>query len=154
MVAHGNPRKIRRLADLKRRGVRFVNREPDSGTRFLFDQLLAKARIDGGAIDGYEIGEFTHAAVAAYVASGMADAGFGIETPAQRFGLDFIPLVKERYFFLVRADQVESPMIAQATTIMRSAEFRRTVQKLPGYDATHCGRMLDLEAAFPALPAR
>ncbi len=151
MVAHGNPKRIRRLADLKRRAIRFVNREPDSGTRFLFDQLLARDRIDGSAIDGYEIGEFTHAAVAAYVASGMADAGFGIETPAQRFGLDFIPLVKERYFFLARADQAGSPMIAQALSILRTAEFRRAVQKLPGYDATHCGQMLDLHVAFPAL---
>jgi molybdate transport repressor ModE-like protein len=151
MVAHGNPKKIRRIADLARRGVRFVNREPDSGTRFLFDQLLAKQHIDGGAIDGYETGEFTHAAVAAYVASGMADAGFGIETPAQRFGLDFIPLVKERYFFLVRTEQAESPAIRQAMTILRSGEFRKAVNKLPGYDATHCGRELDLSAAFPAL---
>jgi molybdate transport repressor ModE-like protein len=151
MVAHGNPKKIRRIADLARRGVQFVNREPDSGTRFLFDLLLAKHRLDGRAIDGYETGEFTHAAVAAYVASGMADAGFGIETPAQRFGLDFIPLVQERYFFLVRADQAESATIAQALTIMRSAEFRKEVQKLPGYDATHCGRVLDLAQAFPAL---
>lgn len=151
MVAHGNPKKIRRIADLARRGVHFVNREPDSGTRFLFDLLAAKHGIDGRTIDGYETGEFTHAAVAAYVASGMADAGFGIETPAQRFGLDFIPLVKERYFFLVRADQAESPTIAQALTIMRSAEFRKTVQKLPGYDAAHCGRVLDLASAFPAL---
>jgi len=151
MVAHGNPKKIRRIADLPRRGVRFVNREPDSGTRFLFDQLLLRQRIDGRAIDGYETGEFTHAAVAAYVASGMADAGFGIETPAQRFGLDFIPLVKERYFFVIRTDQVDSPTIAQALTIMRTAEFRKAVQKLPGYDATNCGRMLDLSVAFPAL---
>jgi molybdate transport repressor ModE-like protein len=151
MIAHGNPKKIRGIADLARRGVRFVNREPDSGTRFLVDQLLAKHRIDGRTIDGYETGEFTHAAVAAYVASGMADAGFGIETPAQRFGLDFIPLVKERYFFLVRAEQAESPIIAQAMTILRRADFRKAVQKLPGYDAAHCGRVLDLAAAFPAL---
>jgi molybdate transport repressor ModE-like protein len=154
MVAHGNPKKIRRIADLTRRGVRFVNREPDSGTRFLFDQLLIKHRVDGSAIDGYETGEFTHAAVAAYVASGMADAGFGIETPAQRFGLDFIPLVKERYFFLVRAEHAESATIAQATSILRSSEFRKAVQTLPGYDAAHCGRMLDLPAAFPALADR
>ena len=151
MVARGNPKKIRRLADLRRRGARFVNREPDSGTRFLFDQLLAKDRIDGSTIDGYEIGEFTHAAVAAYVASGMADAGFGIETPAQRFGLDFIPLVKERYFFLVRAEHADAPMLGPVLRILRGAEFRRAVQKLPGYDATHCGRVLDLNAAFPAL---
>lgn len=151
MVAHGNPRRIRDVTDLDRRGVRFVNREPDSGTRQLFDLLLAKHGIDGRRIEGYDTGEFTHAAVAAYVASGMADAGFGIETPAQRFGLDFIPLLSERYFFLVPAESMESAQIAQALAILRSPEFRKTIDKLPGYDAVHCGRVLELTTAFPAL---
>ena len=151
MVAHGNPKKIRRIVDLKRRGVRFVNRQIDSGTRLLFDLLLAKHRINGRAIDGYDTGEYTHAAVAAYVASGMADAGLGIETPAQRFGLDFIPMVKERYFFLIRADIAESTAITPVLAILRSAAFRKVVDALPGYDATHCGRMLRLTEAFPAL---
>lgn len=153
MVASGNPKGIRDVGDLARRGVRFVNREPDSGTRQLFELLLAKNGIDGRRIDGYDTGEFTHAAVAAYVASGMADAGFGIETPAQRFGLDFIPLLSERYFFLVPAERTESVPIAQALAILRSTEFRKTIDKLPGYDAVHCGRVLDLTAAFPALAA-
>src|SRR5450432_1115840 len=151
MVARGNPKKIRRIADLSRRGVRFVNRQADSGTRLLFDLLLAKHRIDGRAIEGYDTGEYTHAAVAAYVASSMADAGMGIETPAQRFGLDFIPLVKERYFFLVRSDMANSPAIIQVMTILRSAAFRKVVDALPGYDATHSGRMLNVGDAFPAL---
>jgi len=154
MVAPGNPKKIRRIADLARRGVRFVNRQADSGTRLLFDLLLTRHRIDGRTIEGYDTGEFTHAAVAAYVASGMADAGFGIETPAQRFGLDFIPLVKERYFFLFHAERADSPAIRQAMTILRSSEFRKAVDKLPGYDATHCGRVFDLAEAFPAMIER
>ena len=111
----------------------------------------SKHRIDGRTIEGYDTGEFTHAAVAAYVASGMADAGFGIETPAQRFGLDFIPLVKARYFFLFHAERADSPAIRQAMTILRSSDFRKAVDKLPGYDATHCGRVFDLAEAFPAM---
>jgi len=154
MVARGNPKKIRRLADLSRRGVRFVNRQPDSGTRLLFDLLLARHRIDGRTIEGYDTGEFTHAAVAAYVASSMADAGFGIETPAQRFGLDFIPLVKERYFFLFQAERADTPAIQQAMSILRSPDFRKAIDKLPGYDATHCGKVFDLADAFPALIER
>ncbi|MDR3388320.1 MAG: substrate-binding domain-containing protein [Rudaea sp.] len=151
MVAHGNPKKIRRIPDLKRRGVRFVNRQVDSGTRLMFDLLLAKHRVNGRSIEGYDTGEYTHAAVAAFVASGMADTGLGIETPAQRFGLDFIPLVKERYFFLVRADVANSPAILQVLAILRSPGFRKVVDALPGYDATYCGRMQEVNAAFPAL---
>src|SRR5215472_9517677 len=78
MVRPGNPFGILSLEQLLDRSVRFVNRDPDSGTRLLFDQLLAQKKIDGAAINGYEQVEFTHAAVAAYVASGMADIGFGM----------------------------------------------------------------------------
>jgi molybdate transport repressor ModE-like protein len=151
MVARGNPKKIRGMRDLARRGVRYVNRQTDSGTRLLCDLLLAKQRIDRSAIDGYDTAEYTHAAVAAFVASGMADAGMGIETPAQRFGLDFIPLVSERYFFLFPTERAEAHMVRQAITILRSNEFRRAVDRLPGYDAAHCGNVLPVNEAFPDL---
>jgi len=90
--------------------VRFINRQRGSGTRFLLDCLLEKEAIDPERINGYEQGEYTHAAVAAYVASGMADAGFGVETPARRFKLDFIPLQTERYFLLCEERMIETPV--------------------------------------------
>jgi molybdate transport repressor ModE-like protein len=151
MLAPGNPKKIQGVADLARADVRFVNRQIDSGTRTLFDLLLAKEDVDGRAINGYDDGEFTHAAVAAYVASGMADAGFGIETPAKRFGLDFIRLVHERYFFICPKSSLDSPEIDTVRNILGSAEFRKTVNALPGYNAKHCGRVLDMLDSFPAL---
>lgn len=151
MLAPGNPKNIRGIGDLVRPGICFVNRQIDSGTRTLFDLLLEKEDIDGRAIDGYDNGEFTHAAVAAYVASGMADAGFGIETPAKRFGLDFIRLIHERYFFLCPKNAVENPEIRTVFGILGSAEFRKTVNALPGYNGRHCGRVLDVLDSFPAL---
>src|SRR5579859_8083548 len=123
MVARGNPKRIRGIADLARRGVRYVNRQTDSGTRLLFDLLLGKARLDRRKIEGYDTAEYTHAAVAAFVASGMADAGLGIETPAKRFGLDFIPLIAERYFFLLPAERADTPALKPALAILRNAEF-------------------------------
>lgn len=151
MLAPGNPKKIRGIADLARADIRFVNRQIDSGTRTLFDLLLEKESIDGRAIDGYDNGEFTHAAVAAYVASGMADAGFGIETPAKRFGLEFIRLVHERYFFVCPRSALENPEARTVLEILDSPAFQKTVNALPGYNARHCGRVLDLLDAFPAL---
>jgi molybdate transport repressor ModE-like protein len=151
MVAHGNPKKIREVRDLARRGVRFVNRQHDSATRALLDLLLAKTSIDGNAINGYDNVEFTHAAVAAYVASGMADAGFGLETPAQRFGLDYIPILRERYFFLCPRPVYETQAVDRVLAILRSNEFRKVINALPGYDGEHCGRALDVLDAFPSL---
>ena len=90
MVARGNPKRLRALADLANRGARFVNRQAESGTRLAFDRLIGAAGVRPAQIRGYEVEEFTHAAVAATIASGMADAGFGIEAAARRQGLDFV----------------------------------------------------------------
>ncbi len=149
MVAPGNPRRIRRLADLTRPNVRFVNRQSGSGTRMLLELLLAKHKVDGHRISGYDTGEFTHAAVAAYVASGMADAGFGIETPARRFDLEFLPMATERYFFICDESSLAAPAVSAALEVMRSGEFKAAVNRLPGYDASACGQVLDIAAAFP-----
>jgi hypothetical protein len=62
------------LTQLLNRSVRFVNRDPDSGIRLLFEQLPAQQRLDGSTINGYERVEFTHAAVAAYMSSGTVSA--------------------------------------------------------------------------------
>ena len=141
MVQAGNPLAIAGLADLARPGLRFINRQRGSGTRFLLDCLLAAQNIDPGAIAGYEHGEFTHAAVAAFVGSGMADVGFGLERPAHHFKLGFIPLASERYFGVCRTDALPHPQLQQVLAVLRSAAFRAAVDALPGYKTRHCGEV-------------
>jgi molybdate-binding protein len=152
MVPPGNPLKIYEAADLARDDVRFINRQRNSGTRFLLEQLLAGAGVDPDGIAGFEQGEFTHAAVAAYVASGMADVGFGLETPARRFKLDFIPLANERYFLMCDRARLDEPLFHDIVDIVRSPDFRTAVDALPGYDARIAGRVLSLQEAFGAFP--
>lgn len=147
-VAPGNPKAIVDLQDLTRPGVRFVNRQVGSGTRLLLDLLLKARGIDPERIDGYSNGEFTHAAVAAYIGSGMADVGFGVETAARRFGLDFVPVLKERYFFAIEQEKLHSPVMAQAAAALASGSFRQRVDALPGYDGTLTGQILTLPEAF------
>lgn len=151
MVARGNPRRIAALSDLTRDGVRFVNRQHGSGTRMLLDLLLHKEAVPVERIEGYDLGELTHAAVAAFVASGMADAGFGVETPAKRFGLDFIPLATERYFLLCSADFLETTALQRVLEILRSSELKATINALAGYDAMQAGTVLTVGEAFPEL---
>lgn len=149
MIAPGNPLKIYDLRDLTRSGVRFINRQLGSGTRFLLDCLLERAGIEASRIAGYEHGEYTHAAVAAYVASGMADAGLGIETPARRFKLDFLPMVRERYFLMCDEASLATSQLKATLAILRSPEYREYVNQLPGYTADRCGEVDTLQAAFP-----
>ena len=101
LVARGNPKAIRTLQDLTRGGIRFVNRQPGSGTRVLLDYELKKLSIDGATIAGYEREEFTHMAVGVAVASGLADAGLGVRAAAQALTLEFIPIASEQYDLLI-----------------------------------------------------
>jgi molybdate transport repressor ModE-like protein len=147
-VARDNPKRIESLADLQRPEVRFVNRQAGSGTRMLLELMLKKEGIPTARIKGFESTEFTHAAVAAYIASGMADVGIGVETAARRFGLDFVPLLKERYFFAVEKSALHASPMTDVVDILRSREFGDRIRELAGYDATDTGRILTLTEAF------
>lgn len=149
-LAHGNPRGVKGLTDLTRKSIRFVNRQAGSGTRMLLEMMLQKKRLHAQAINGFETAEFTHAAVAAYIASGMADAGFGIETAARRFDLHFIPLATERYFFATKAASLHLDGVQQIIALLRSEEFRAAAAGLEGYDAVKAGSVLALQEAFSA----
>ena len=131
--------------------MRFINRQAGSGTRLLLDMLLRKEGIDPARIKGYEQCEFTHAAVAAFVASGMADVGYGVETPARQFKLDFVPSQSERYFLLCDERSLDAPVMQQMLEILRGDEFKQAVDRLPGYEARDCGTVIELDEAFEAL---
>jgi molybdate transport repressor ModE-like protein len=148
MVAAGNPKRIYEIGDLARPDVRFINRQPGSGTRYLLDLMLRERGIDAAAIRGYEQCEFTHAAVAAFVASGMADAGLGVEVPAREFKLEFLPVHQERYFLLCDARSLGSPDVQRLLEVIRGDAFGDAVNRLPGYVADAPGTVVTPEAAF------
>ena len=153
-LARGNPKNIRSVADLGRPGVVFINRQHGSGTRLLIDQLLEQAGVDHQRLDGYQTEEYTHAAIAAYVASGMADAGVGVEPPARQFNLDFIPLAKERYFLICLEDSLELPEARELIQLIRGSAFLDLIAGLPGYSAPRAGQIATIAQAFPSVEAR
>ncbi|WP_395693692.1 substrate-binding domain-containing protein, partial [Piscinibacter sp.] len=147
-VARGNPKNVGGLADLRRADLRFVNRPEGSGTRVLTELLLEREGIAEGEVLGFDDTELTHAAVAAYIASGMADVGIGVQTAAQRFGLDFIPLLRERYFFALRIASREQPHVRAVLDMLASPESRAAIASLAGYHAAETGKVQRLDEAF------
>ncbi len=148
MVKPGNPLRITTLEALINPAIRFVNRDQDSGTGLLFDQILGQHKISPAQINGYEQIEFTHAAVAAYVASDMADVAFGVEAAARQFGLDFVRLLTEDYYFVCRETLLDQEPMRQVLSILRGAEFHDALIKLPGYASADTGTIKSVSDVF------
>jgi len=150
MVKRGNPLQIHSLKDLVARKARFVNRDHDSGTRQVFEQLLTLDGIDPAAVNETQL-EFTHAAVAAFVASDMADATFGVEAAARQFGLDFIQLLTEDYFFVCHRAFLETPPMQHLIDLMKGKEFQDAIANLSGYSASHSGSISTVKDFFESM---
>jgi putative molybdopterin biosynthesis protein len=142
MVRAGNPRDIRTVADLCRADVRMVNRQRGSGTRALLEFLISAEGLDRTRMQGYENEEITHLAVATLIAGNQADAGFGVQAAAAQYGLGFVPVCGERYYLACRAEDLETPPIAELLALLRSAQFTALVAALPGYGAAGAGTVL------------
>ena len=133
ILPRGNPANVRSLADVVAKRLRLVNRQPGSGTRLALERLLARAKLAPEAIAGWTREEFTHAAVAATVAAGEADVGFGIQAAAAQLGLAFVPLAEERYAFACRRRDLADPRVRVFRNLIASATVAKVVAPLPGY---------------------
>jgi molybdate transport repressor ModE-like protein len=152
ILPRGNPRRVKSVPDIAAKRLKIVNRQPGSGTRILFDRLLARAGIDPASLPGYTNEEFTHAAVAATVAAGKAEAGFGIQAAAAQFGLAFVPVVSERYLFACRRRVLGTPRVAAFRALLASPATRAVVTPMPGYalEATDAPAGAPVDAAVNA----
>ena len=147
-VRHGNPRKLRSLADVARSHARFINRQKGAGTRILTDRLLSEAGIAPERVRGYEVEEYTHLAVAATIAAGRADAGVGVRAAAAQFGLDFVPLARERYWLVLRARTAAGTLAQSLMRALAGKPLSRLARGKPGYDIAGAGTLHTVEEAF------
>jgi molybdate-binding protein/DNA-binding XRE family transcriptional regulator len=142
VVAPGNPKSIRAIDDLSRKNIRFVNREPGSGSRALLDKLLAKDGIEAVDIRGYDRVAWGHLAAAYTVMAGDADACLATHSAAKAFGLDFVPLREERYDLVMRRSVLELPAAKVFLDVLQRAELRRKLEVFAGYDTSETGAVL------------
>ena len=142
IVPPGNPKAITTLADLRRAGTTFVNRQRGSGTRVLLDYLLTQQSILPTQIAGYEREEFTHLAVAAAVAGGRVDVGLGVLSAARALGMDFVPLQSEQYDLVIPREFYHSDLLQPLLTLIRSAVFQQQVEALGGYNVATMGEVV------------
>jgi len=141
MFRTGSPNRIQNISDLTS-GIRFVNRNPGSGTRLWFDHELKKMGIPPDAIRGYGQVVKTHSEAAALIANGKADAALGLQAAARQYGLDFIPLFEERYDLILPREQEKS--LTPLLDYLQTFNFRSELKILSGYNTAHSGEQIAL----------
>ncbi|MEL7212998.1 MAG: helix-turn-helix transcriptional regulator [Pseudomonadota bacterium] len=157
IVASGNPHGITGIADLdpasaasaseapsasaNGQALRFARRQESAASHRMFADLARAAGVDAAALAGPAQPMRTEGDVAAAIAEGKADVGFGIAASAAQMRLDFIPLLTERYDLLVwRAAWFEPPFQA-VLEFLRSPVLAARAVELGGYDLSDLGRV-------------
>jgi putative molybdopterin biosynthesis protein len=139
VVAPGNPKDVRKVEDLARKTVRFVNREPGSGSRGLLDKLMERAGMDAEKVQGYDRIAHGHLAAAYCVLSRDADVCLATRSAAQTFGLAFVPLHSERYDLVMRKRTADLSAVKAFLDVLQRATLRRKLEVLAGYDTSQTG---------------
>ena len=142
VVSPGNPKRVTGIEHLGRKDVRFVNREPGSGSRALLDKLVENAGIKSRAIQGYDRVAQGHLAAAYCVVSKEADVCLATRSAAKAFGLDFIPLHSERYDLVMRRRTADLPAAKAFLDVLQRAALRRKLEVLAGYDTSQTGSVV------------
>ena len=135
VVARGNPRGIKGVADLD--GRRIAWRPPGTGSRLLLERLMLTA----GCVPRPELGEpaESHLAVAAAVATGAADVGLAVRAVAESAGLDWVPVISEPFELALEPAAKNGAESLLATLAESSVQAQ--LASMPGYDLSRSGEL-------------
>jgi putative molybdopterin biosynthesis protein len=79
------------------------------------------------------------------VADGSADVALGIHAAARAEGLEFVPLLEERYDLVTPTSVYESGFLDPLVAALRSGRLRRAVRALGGYATRETGEVTTLD---------
>ena len=142
VLARDNSMGINGFEDLIRGNVRFINRQPGSGTRLLLDYHLKNLGISPSEIKGYERAVYTHFEVGLAVLANEADAGLATIAVSKLLGLPFIPVTTERFDMILNQQTYFEKGVQAFIETLRSEEFKNRLESIAGYEFSDSGRIL------------
>ena len=140
MLASGNPKGVKKISDIAKPVIRFMNRNAGSGTRLWFDMELGRVSIPTSKINGYDQIVKTHSDAASAIQLGKADVSLGLQAAAYQYGLDFLPLFEERYDLVLPRENVKA--LTPLLDYLQTSNFRRELSVLTGYNSAHSGEQI------------
>jgi excisionase family DNA binding protein len=141
-LQHPNSPSVETFVDLRRRALRFVNRQRGSGVRWLIDHELQEAKVAPARLKGYEVEVWTHWEVGLAVLRHQADVGVATESVARLFGLGFHEIAEERFDLLVSKEHYFMKPVQALLATLTSRELRARATTLGGYDVREIGQVV------------
>ena len=142
-VQKGNPKNIKGWSDLGREDITVLNRRVGSSARILMDVQLKRLGIPAAKVKGYDKIMKSHLTMAQAIANGEADLAIGTERVSKQMeGLEFIPLLEERFDLVIRKEAMETQEMQKLLGILRSPAFRSEVAAFSGNDYRDLGKII------------
>ena len=134
-VQKGNPKGIKGWSDLGRKDISVLNRRAGSSARILMDTQLKRLGIRASGVRGYDRVMKSHLTMAAAIAAGEADLAIGTERISRQIeDLDFIPLLEERFDFVIKKEMLETEAVQKLLKVLNMPEFRKEIAHFSGND--------------------
>ena len=142
-VQKGNPKHITNWSDLAREDITVLNRRVGSSARILMDIQLKRLGIPASTVKGYDNIMKSHLTMAAAVAAGEADLAIGTERISRQMeNLDFIPLLEERFDFVIKKEILETEPVQKLLKILKDPVFRKEIAHFSGNDYRDLGKII------------
>ncbi|MCC7074494.1 MAG: helix-turn-helix domain-containing protein [Deltaproteobacteria bacterium] len=141
VVRHDDAARIRRPADLARRGLRLVGREAGAGAQRLLERTVRQQGLPAERARRPHLVAAGHLDVARAVAMGAADTGVATRDAALAFGLDLVVLAEERYDLAIPRALLADPRIQRMLDVLGSGALRAELAAL-GYDVRATGERI------------
>lgn len=139
IVPPGNPRSLKGVTDLAGSSIRVAGRQPRAGSHALLTHLLTEAGVRLDAVAFLPEPARSEDEVAAAVAEGRAEAGFGIRAEATTRGLGFVPLIRERFDLVMERRHFFAPAVQALFAFAREPAFAARAARMGGYDIAATG---------------
>jgi excisionase family DNA binding protein len=139
LVTAGNPLRIAAIGDVARRRARVAVRPPGAGAQLLLLSLLHRADLSIDDLATVAPPCPTGPDIAQAIRAGRADCGVATRSVANAAGLDFVPIMWERFDVTMRQRDYFRPPLQAFLGFLRTDAFAARAHELGGYDVSGAG---------------
>jgi putative molybdopterin biosynthesis protein len=141
LLAPGNPKNLRSLADVLAAGATVATRQSGAGAQLLLEVLLQHAGATLKDLKRLEPPSLTGPDLAATIRAGSADCGIATRAAAKAAGLDFVTLTWESYDLMTRQRSYFRPAMQALVRFLGDKRFALRAGELAGYDLAPAGQI-------------